>query len=100
MGQINSAVWSAIRARDFPRHVLCLLNALKMVVGYMLLLVCSLMLQAQGAPTPPKYVERFIVQAVDHFNYELQDSFMERYLLSGKFTLLDSSNKGGRSWYY
>ena len=39
---------------------------------------------AQGAPSPPRYVEKYIEQAVDHFNYELHDTFSERYFLSSK----------------
>ena len=44
----------------------------------------SLILLARAAPSPPKYVELYTEQVVDHFNYELQDTFMERYFLSGK----------------
>ena len=47
-------------------------------------LFSSLMLMTQGAPSPPKYVELYLEQEVDHFNFELQDTFMERYFLSGK----------------
>ena len=35
-------------------------------------------------PSPPKYVEMYYEQQVDHFNYEVKDTFMERYLLSGE----------------
>lgn len=45
-------------------------------------LFSSLMLMTQGAPSPPKYVELYLEQEVDHFNFELQDTFMERYFLS------------------
>ena len=38
----------------------------------------------EGAPTPPNYKEFYIEQEVDHFNYEIQDTFMERYLLAGE----------------
>ena len=43
------------------------------------------LLTAEGAPSPPKYDVLYIEQKVDHFNFELQDTFMERYFLSGKF---------------
>ena len=35
-------------------------------------------------PTPPKYKELYIEQEVDHFNYKVQDTYMERFLLSGE----------------
>ena len=38
----------------------------------------------QRAPSPPPHSELYTEQQVDHFNYELQDTFMERYFLSGK----------------
>ena len=38
----------------------------------------------EGAPTPPNYKELYIEQEVDHFNYEIQHTFMERYLLAGE----------------
>jgi hypothetical protein len=51
-------------------------------------IVCLLALlaldEAQGAPSPPKYVEMYTEQAVDHFNFEFHDTFLERYFLSSK----------------
>ena len=40
--------------------------------------------RAWEAPTPPNYKELYIEQEVDHFNYEIQHTFMERYLLAGE----------------
>ena len=56
------------------------------MVGIVRLLVAisSLTLLVRAAPSPPKYVELYTEQMVDHFNYELQDTFMERYFLSGE----------------
>ena len=58
------------------------------MVGIVRLLVAisSLTLLVRAAPSPPKYVELYTEQMVDHFNYELQDTFMERYFLSGELT--------------
>ena len=52
----------------------------------------SILLLARAVPTPPKYTELYIEQVVDHFNYELQDTFMERYFLSGTQRTLSSSD--------
>lgn len=59
----------------------------KMVIVVCLLGLLSLFsLTAEaGAPSPPKYDVLYIEQKVDHFNFELHDTFMERYFLSGKF---------------
>lgn len=46
-------------------------------------LLGALSLAAEGAPSPPKYDELYIEQKVDHFNFELQDTFLERFFLSG-----------------
>lgn len=51
----------------------------------LLWLLGALSLTAEGAPSPPKYDVLYIEQNVDHFNFELQDTFMERYFLSGQF---------------
>lgn len=45
----------------------------------------ALTVVVQGAPSPPKYQELYTEQVVDHFNYELQDTFMERFFLSGRY---------------
>ncbi|CAI8053025.1 Lysosomal Pro-X carboxypeptidase [Geodia barretti] len=57
------------------------------MVGIVRLLVAisSLTLLVRAAPSPPKYVELYTEQMVDHFNYELQDTFMERYFLSNVY---------------
>ena len=47
-------------------------------------LCCSFIPLVRAAPSPPKYVELYTEQVVDHFNYELQDTFMERFFLSGE----------------
>ena len=56
------------------------------MMAFLLSLCGSLMVMMAHAraPSPPKYVEMYMEQAVDHFNYELQDTFMERYFLSSK----------------
>jgi dipeptidyl-peptidase-2 len=53
-------------------------------IVHLLAVLCSLQAlpAAHGAPSPPKYVELYTEQVVDHFNYELQDTFMERLFLS------------------
>lgn len=51
-------------------------------------LCCSFIPLVRAASSPPKYVELYTEQVVDHFNYELQDTFMERFFLSGEFHLL------------
>ena len=53
---------------------------------HLLVTFCSLILLVRAAPSPPKYAELYTEQMVDHFNYELQDTFMERYFLSGELT--------------
>ena len=35
--------------------------------------------------TPPPYKEYYMQQTVDHFNYQNQDVFEERYLLVGEY---------------
>ena len=32
---------------------------------------------------PPAYSEKYINQYVDHFNYEIEDTYNERYFVSG-----------------
>jgi len=52
-----------------------------------LLLLCFAVAEGrawEGAPTPPNYTELYIEQEVDHFSYEIQHTFMERYLLAGE----------------
>ena len=36
-----------------------------------------------GALKPPPYFEQYLDQQVDHFNYEDESTYKERYLVSG-----------------
>ena len=62
-----------------------------MAVALLTLLSLTLLASKVGAwraPSPPKYVELYFTQQVDHFNYEVPDTFLERYLLSGEYSKL------------
>ena len=53
---------------------------------HMFVALGSLMALGTAAPSPPKYVELYTEQVVDHFGYQLKDTFMQRYFLSGRRT--------------
>ena len=42
------------------------------------------MVQEIHCGVPPPYTENYVQQFVDHFNYQNQDVFGERYLLVGE----------------
>jgi len=67
-------------------------GAVEMAAEKIVLLALSLLYfavaegRAWEAPSPPNYTELYIEQEVDHFNYEIQDTFMARYLLAGELS--------------
>ena len=65
-------------------HFICGTMGMARIAGIVCWLALLVFDVAEGAPSPPRYVEKYIEQAVDHFNYELHDTFSERYFLSSK----------------
>lgn len=54
------------------------------ISAFVCLLALLLLDGALGTSSPPKYVEKYTEQSVDHFNFEVHDTFLERYFLSSK----------------
>ena len=50
----------------------------------LIVLVLAVVAAEVHGGTPPPYTEYYVQQTVDHFNYQNQDVFGERYLLVGE----------------